>query len=139
MKRNKKRHIGLLIFLVLLAVGSITVFASRGAIADGIKGKAAKEIAKKLFETQMGSDITVGGQKVDVSEIIDNMDEEDVQRVTDIAEKYVSEESIGDYIEMAQQGDISQIKEYAQETLSDEDKEELKDLYEKYKDQIPVN
>lgn len=134
-RRKKKRHTGLVVLTVLLVLGA-GLFLGRHAIIDGIKSKAIKEVSKKLMESQLGGEITVGGQTVNVSEIIDHMDEADVEKVNSIAEKYVSQENIGNYLEMIQSGDMSGLKEQAKESLTPEDKQELQGIYEKYKNQI---
>ncbi len=96
-KRRKKRHIALLATVGVLALGAGTLFYYRDSIIGGIKTKAAAEIGRKLLEEQIGGSLNIAGQKLDVSEIIDQM-----------------------------------------EQLTQEDKEELQALYEKYKGQIPI-
>lgn len=134
-RRKKKKHTGLIVLAVLLIIGA-GLFAGRHAIIDGIKTKAIKEVSKKLMESQLGGEITVGGQTVNVSEIIDHMEEADVEKVNSIAEKYVSQENISNYLEMVQSGDMSGLKEQAKESLTPEDKQELQGIYEKYIEKI---
>ena len=86
-KRKKKRHIALLATVGVLALGAGTLFYYRDSIIGGIKTKAAAEIGRKLLEEQIGGSLNIAGQKLDVSEIIDQMDQADVERVTEIAEK----------------------------------------------------
>ena len=80
----------------------------------------------------------IAGQKIDVSEIIDQMDQADVERVTEIAEKYISPDNIQEAAGLAASGNMEGLKDMAQEQLTQEDKEELQALYEKYKGQIPI-
>lgn len=136
-RRNKKRHTGWIVLAVILVIGAGT-FAAKDVIIGGIKTKAAETIGKKLLESQLEGQININGQNVDVSEIIDKMEEEDVEKVTDIAEKYVSGESISECMGMIQDGNVSGLQDYAKENLTQEDKQELQGIYEKYKNQISL-
>lgn len=142
MKKRKKRrtHIGLLVITAVLVVAAGTLFAGRHAIVQGIKTKAAMEIGKKMLETQIGHTINIDGQEVNVSEIAaqieEQMDEQDVQKVTEIAEKYISPDNIKQAANMAANGDTEGLQALAEGQISEEDKQELQGIYDKYKDQI---
>ena len=66
------------------------------------------------------------------------MDEEDVQKVTGIAEKYISPDNLKQAAAMAADGDLEGLKDMAGGQLTEEDKNELQEIYEKYKNQIPA-
>ena len=68
---------------------------------------------------------------------MNQMDEEDVEKVSQIAEKYISPENIRQAAGMVASGDVEGLKSLAEGQLTEEDKNELMGLYEKYKDQIP--
>lgn len=133
---KKRKHIGLIMVTAVLIVGAGALFIGRNMIVDGIRTKAAKEIGKKLLEEQFGSVVNIGEQELDISSIIENMDEADMEKVTDIAEKYISGDNIQEAAGLVQSGDIEGLKDMAREQLTVEDKAELQNLYEKYKDQI---
>ena len=78
----------------------------------------------------------VGEQRVDVSQMIENMEQKDVETLTDIAEKYISPENLREAADMAADGDLEGLKELAEEQISKEDQAQLQGLYEKYKNQI---
>ncbi len=137
--RKKKRHIRLLAVTGVLLVSAGVLFAGRHMIVEQVKTKAAVEIGKKILTEQFGSRINIGGQQVDVSEIMNHMEKEDVETITGIAEKYISPENIKQAAEMAANGDTEGLKALAGQQVSQEDKEQLQGLYEKYKDQIPAN
>ena len=124
--------------VVILIVAAGGLFAGRHAILEGVKTKAASEIGKRLLEEQIGNNINIGGQNVNVSEIVDQMDEEDVQKVTGIAEKYISPDNLKQAAAMAADGDLEGLKDMAGGQLTEEDKNELQEIYEKYKNQIPA-
>ena len=72
-----------------------------------------------------------------LKDVMNQMDEEDVEKVSQIAEKYISPENIRQAAGMAASGDVEGLKSLAEGQLTEEDKNELMGLYEKYKDQIP--
>ncbi len=137
--KKRRKHIGLLAVTGVLVISAGVLFAGRHVIVEKVKTKAAMEIGKKLLTEQLGKTIDVGGEQIDVSEVVDHMDQEDVEAVTDIAEKYISSENLKQAAGLAASGDVDGLMEMAQEQVSEEDKARLQGLYEKYKDQIPEN
>ncbi len=137
-KRKKKRHVVLLAVAGALVIGAGTLFFCRDAVIGGIKAKAAKEIGRKLLEEQIGSSLNLAGRKVDISKIMEQMDQADVDKVTEIAEKYISPDNIQEAAGLAASGNMEGLKDMAKEQLTQEDKAELEKMYEKYKDQIPM-
>lgn len=137
MKRRKVQA-GFIVTVVILVVAAGGLFAGRHVILKGVKTKAASEIGKRLLEEQIGNNINIGGQNVNVSEIVDQMDEQDVQKVTGIAEKYISPDNLKQAAAMAANGDLEGLKDMAGGQLTEEDKNELQEIYEKYKNQIPA-
>lgn len=135
--KKRKRHVVLLAVTGMLMAGAVVLFAERDAIEEQIKGKAAREIGKKIFEEQLEKTVNVGGQKVNVSEVVDHMDQEDVEQLTDIAEKYISPENLKQAADMAANGDVEGIAGLAKEQVSDADRAQLLALYEKYRNQLP--
>ena len=135
-KKRKKRHTGLLMFTAFLAVAAVVLFAGRDMIVKKVKTKVATEVGKKMLEEQIGKSINVGGQEIDVSEIVNQMEEQDVEKVTEIAEKYISKDNIKQAADMAARGDVEGLRGLAEGQITEEDKNELQELYNKYKDQI---
>ena len=103
---------------------------------EQVRVRAVKEISKKLLTEQLGEELEVGEQRVDVSQMIENMEQKDVETLTDIAEKYISPENLREAADMAADGDLEGLKELAEEQISKEDQAQLQGLYEKYKNQI---
>ncbi len=120
-----------------LAVAAGVLFLNRGVILQEAKARVAVEIGKKLLEGQVGKTVNVGGQQIDVSEVVSHMDKGDVEAISDIAEKYISPSNMKQAAEMAAKGDVEGLKSLAESQLTEEDKDTLEGLYEKYKDQIP--
>ncbi len=136
-KRKRKRHTALIAITAALAVAAGVLFLNRGVILQEAKARVAVEIGKKLLEGQVGKTVNVGGQQIDVSEVVSHMDKGDVEAISDIAEKYISPSNMKQAAEMAAKGDVEGLKSLAESQLTEEDKDTLEGLYEKYKDQIP--
>lgn len=139
-QKKRKKHMTLLAVTTVLVVTAGVLFAGRHVIIQNIKTKAAVEIGRKMLEAQIGQTVQIGGQEADVSDIAaqieEQMDEEDVQKVTEIAEKYISPENIRQAADMAASGDAEGLRNLAEGQISEEDRQELQGLYDKYKDQI---
>lgn len=134
--KKRKKHTVLLAVTGLLVAGAVVLFAGRDTIGKQIKAKAAVEIGKKIFEEQLSKSVNVSGQQIDVSEVIDNMDQRDVEQLTGIAEKYISPENLKQAADMAASGDVEGLSSLAREQVSDADRAQLEALYEKYKNQL---
>lgn len=135
-KKRKRRHTGLFLFTAVLTVAAVVLFVGRHAIVQEIKTKVATEVGKKMLEEQIGKSINVGGQEINVSDIVNQMEEQDVEKVTEIAEKYISKDNIKQAADLAASGDVEGLRGLAEGQITEEDKNELQELYNKYKDQI---
>ena len=69
-------------------------------------------------------------------EIVGNMEEADKQEAEAILEKYADSETLSDCMEIVGDGinseTVTQVQEYLQERVADEDIQKLQELYEKY-------
>lgn len=135
--RKRRKHTALIAITAALAVAAGVLFLNRGVILQEAKARVAMEIGKKLLEGQVGKNVNVGGQEIDVSEIVSHMDKGDVEAISDLAGKYISPSNMKQAAEMAAKGDVEGLKSLAESQLTEEDKNTLEGLYEKYKDQIP--
>ncbi len=134
--KKRKKHVALLAVTGILVAGAVVLFAGRGTIEKQIKAKAAMEIGKKIFEQQLSKTVNVGGQQVDVSDVVDNMEQEDIEQLTGIAQKYISPENIKQAVDMAASGDVQGLAGLANGQVSDADRAQLEALYEKYKNKL---
>jgi hypothetical protein len=133
MRKNRKRHTGCLVTLLIFVIIAVGLLLGGRTLLNSIKVKAAKTLAKKVITEQIEQNIGSLGN-IDVDKIIDDMPDEDVNKITDMVDKYVGLENIGEYINMARDGELNQLQQYLDEKVSQEDKEEIQSLYNKYKD-----
>ncbi len=134
--KKKRKQARLLAVTGILVAAAAVLFAGRETIEKQIKMKAATEIGKKILEEQLSKTVNAGGQQIDVSEVIDSMEQEDVEQITDIAEKYISPENIKQAADLVASGDVEGLAGLADGQVSDADRARLEALYEKYKDRL---
>ncbi len=85
---------------------------------------------------QLNRHASTAGQASAVSQVVENMEQEDVETLTGIAEKYISQDNLKQAADLVANGDMEGLKELAQEQVTEEDQARLEELYDKYKDKI---
>ncbi len=133
---KKKRHLGLLVISSSLVLCAGALFAGRHVILEEVRTKAATEIGKRVLMEQLNRHASTAGQASAVSQVVENMEQEDVETLTGIAEKYISQDNLKQAADLVANGDMEGLKELAQEQVTEEDQARLEELYDKYKDKI---
>lgn len=134
LQRKKKKGIVNLIALlvIIVAVGSAgVVFAKDKAVAYA-KDYTMQEIIKSNLPDNV-SDEQV--QKV-ATQVQDVMSEEDKETVDKMIESKMTTSNVTKAIDYATSGDLSGLKSYAQSILSEEEQQELVDMYRSYGDEM---
>ncbi|MBQ1902294.1 MAG: hypothetical protein II169_07085 [Lachnospiraceae bacterium] len=128
-KRKKQKGSKLPVVLGILAaflvVGAVLYFA----VYRPVKAKVVDKVAEKTITSiaeQAGVDSSVA------NEIYDSMSEEDQKTVQDLIESHADADTIQKATQMYTDGDTSGLKDLAESELSDEEQQELVDLYQKY-------
>ena len=128
-KRKKQKGSKLPVVLGILAaflvVGAVLYFA----VYRPVKAKVVDKVAEKTITSiaeQAGVDSSVA------NEIYDSMSEEDQNTVQDLIESHADADTIQKATQMYTDGDTSGLKDLAESELSDEEQQELVDLYQKY-------
>lgn len=132
---RRKKHIGLKVFLVIIAIIIVAGVVCKEQIKNVIGDKVAEVAVEKLIDEKLNDDSLTYGD-VSAKEILDNMDEEDKQTVTDIVKDNMTAENIKTAESYVKSGDTDGLKEYVKETLSEEDKATVTEMYEKYKNTV---
>lgn len=88
-------------------------------------------LTKKLIASQLPDD-----PDADTEELLNYMDEEDQELIEDIVNNHISVNTISDVFSYIADGDIAGLKKYAKNSLTDDELEQLKEIYEKYQDEI---
>ena len=125
MSKNRRRRKWPIVLIVIIVVAALL-------LAGGLflKKKIVRAAAEKMIEQQAQE--YGDGQGTD---IIDRMSEEDLQAATKIADKYITAEKASEYMKLYTGGDLEAIKQDLKATMSQEDLDTLRALYQKYQSQ----
>ncbi len=103
------------------------------SITDEIKKKTVNKIVEKAVEKAIEE---YGGDKAeDIQKVMDNVDEKDKDRVTEILTDNMSLDSIGEVQSYISNNDVDGLMEYAEKELTAEEYSELTGIFEKYSDE----
>ena len=119
-------------FIVFLIAAIVIILIAYFVALPKIKSKAADVVAEKLMESQIASDAQAA-TGADAREILDAMDEQDKETVNDIITNHMSAETMKEASSYITSGDTAGLKQYAKDTLTASELEQIKELYNKYK------
>ena len=146
MRRSKRKSkVGLLLTSVIVvaaglaciaALISYSVLTGKGVDSNPVTKTVNREATKKAVETVIQKET---GTDVTISEVKEQMSEEDGQELEEIIDKYADEGIVSEALEVYQSnnGDIQATASEMKDKVSDEDKARLYELYQKYGDKIP--
>ena len=124
-------------FIVFLFAIVIILLVSYFVALPKIKTKATGVVAEKLLESQITSDTSaIAG--VNAQEILDAMSDTDRATVDQIITNHMSADTMTEASSYITSGDTAGLKQYAKDTLTASELEQIKELYNKYKGQVSV-
>ena len=124
-------------FIVFLFAIVIILLVSYFVALPKIKKKAAGVVAEKLLESQITSDTSaIAG--VNAQEILDAMNDTDRATVDQIITNHMSADTMKEASSYITSGDTAGLKQYAKDTLTASELEQIKELYNKYKGQVSM-
>ena len=147
-RRKKKKGTGTIFVLsILIVAGSMVLlgltnetFAAKlkGLTTDKVmkvKDEAEEEILERAIQQVLES--TGDPEAAEkAKEIMDSFDEEDRQKAKEMVGKYVNKDTISDVADMINgelnSDTVAEMKEYLEESISEEDREQLEALFQKY-------
>lgn len=119
-------------FIVFLIAIVIILLVGYFVALPKIKTKAAGVVAEKLLESQISSDASaIAG--VNAQEILDAMSDTDRETVDQIITNHMSAETMKEATSYITSGDTAGLKQYAKDTLTVSEMEQIRELYNKYK------
>lgn len=131
--RRRKRHIVAKCVLAILILGCCTLYICREQVEDVILKKAAMKVTEKILTDKVKAEFDVP-QDMDVSSMVESMDDADANVVKEIVKDNMSKETVSDVSGYIKNGDMSGLKQYVKDNLSGEDQQKIQRIYEKYKD-----
>ena len=124
-------------FIVFLFAIVIILLVSYFVALPKIKTKATGIVAEKLLESQITSDTSaIAG--VNAQEILDAMNDTDRATVDQIITNHMSADTMKEASSYITSGDTAGLKQYAKDTLTASELEQIKELYNKYKEQVSM-
>lgn len=124
-------------FIVFLFAIVIILLVSYFVALPKIKTKATGIVAEKLLESQITSDTSaIAG--VNAQEILDAMNDTDRATVDQIITNHMSADTMKEASSYITSGDTAGLKQFAKDTLTASELEQIKELYNKYKGQISM-
>lgn len=124
-------------FIVFLIAIVIILLVGYFVALPKIKTKAAGVVAEKLLESQITSDTSaIAG--VNAQEILDAMNDTDRATVDQIITNHMSADTMKEASSYITSGDTAGLKQFAKDTLTASELEQIKELYNKYKGQISL-
>ena len=144
-RKKKKKGVGMVVFLSLVIIVCVVVLVGliRGNLTDGIKSAVTEKVTEQVMEQVFQKALESTGDPqaaAKAKEIVNNMDESDKKEATEILEKYADGDTLSDVMDIVGDGvnseSISQVEQYLQNNVSDEDMGKMMELNEKYKDEI---
>lgn len=124
-------------FIVFLFAIVIILLVSYFVALPKIKTKATGIVAEKLLESQITSDTSaIAG--INAQEILDAMSDTDRATVDQIITNHMSADTMKEASSYITSGDTAGLKQYAKDTLTASELEQIKELYNKYKGQVSM-
>ena len=124
-------------FIVFLFAIVIILLVGYFVALPKIKTKAAGVVAEKLLESQITSDTSaIAG--VNAQEILDAMNDTDRATVDQIITNHMSADTMKEASSYITSGDTAGLKQFAKDTLTASEMEQIKELYNKYKGQVSM-
>lgn len=131
---KRHRFQKLIVFLIAIV---IILLVSYFVALPKIKTKAAGVVAEKLLESQITSDTSaIAG--VNAQEILDAMSDTDRATVDQIITNHMSADTMKEASSYITSGDTAGLKQFAKDTLTASELEQIKELYNKYKGQVSM-
>lgn len=124
-------------FIVFLFAIVIILLVGYFVALPKIKTKATGIVAEKLLESQITSDTSaIAG--VNAQEILDAMSDTDRATVDQIITNHMSADTMKEASSYITSGDTAGLKQFAKDTLTASELEQIKELYNKYKGQVSM-
>jgi hypothetical protein len=132
--RRRKKNTGakLIQFLLILVILGLVIFIFKIAVWDSLLKKKAVNYAVSNVIEQVAASSGVSVTSKEVEEVLNSMDPEDQETLNTIIEENVDQEAVSTITSYVSNGDMESAAEYVQENLSEENVEDLQQLYDKY-------
>ena len=129
-RRRRRRHnfagIFIQILIVLLIIGGL-IYYGRGFVKQKVEDKVAESIVTQIA----GSESSLSNGK-SAREVYQSMSTQDQKKIQTIVDDHLDSQTASKVQQYITKGDTQGLKEYAQNSLTEEERAQLRELYEKY-------
>lgn len=129
--RRKNGNKWMVVLVCVVIVIAVLGILFKVLIYDTAKEKVAEKIVQKMIETELANDESGTGQEA--QEIYDSMTQEEKDSLNQMVEDKMDTKTIKEVKEYVEAGDREGLKSYIKESFSDNDIQEMREIYEKYK------
>lgn len=140
MARRQKQRNGwktLAIVLTVVLVLGVSIFFTKDYVVAKAEEKVQDVLIEGVLETVINSDSEAAADAAAMAkEVYDKMSTVDKDACRDLIDNNLTTENIKSAVKYVKNKDLSGLKSYAKNSVSEEDKETIKSLYYKYKDEI---
>ena len=116
----------IIIILIILVIFLIVKLLAQIFILPQLKQKASLFLLEQY-----------AANNDDARHLLEQMSSDDISTLEEIIDQTISRDDLPTLSQYAINQDIEGLKEYAQNNISEDNKEKLKQLYEKYKNSVP--
>lgn len=131
MAARKKKKSKFMILLIVIAIILIIGLVLRVTVYDKAKAKITSAIATKIFEEQIPDGVS-SDQVEQAQQIYDSMSEADKDTVDNLIDNKLNPGTISDVSGYLKNNDKEGLKEYVKDSFSEQEIQQMKDLYQKY-------
>lgn len=127
-RKKKSKFIGIIIVLIVILVIGLVL---RFVVYDKAKAKITSAIATKILEEQMPEGVSQE-QIEKAQQIYESLGTEDKNTIETVIENKVNAKTVADVGAYLKNNDKEGLKEYIKNTFSEQEIQEIRDLYQKY-------
>ncbi|MDD5922277.1 MAG: hypothetical protein PUC44_03755 [Eubacteriales bacterium] len=131
--KTKSKHHPFLFFILILVLAAVLI--GRFIVYPRVLHAASVRIAEQMIESAentSGTSENAETAKEKAEEIYNSMDESDQKTIDNIIKNHANSETIEKAREYLKSGDSSELKQYLKSSLTEEEQQQLQDLYNKY-------
>lgn len=139
-RREKRKRNGwkaLAIVLTVVLVLGVGIFFTKDYVVAKAEEKVQDALIENVLESVIHSDSDVAADAAQMAKnIYNSMSDEDKDTCRGLIDNNLTKENVANVASYVKNGDASGLKNYVKSSVSESDKETIKSLYHKYKDQI---
>lgn len=137
--RRKKRNgwKTLAIVLTVVLVLGVGIFFTKDYVVAKAEEKVQDALIENVLQTVINNDSGAVADAAQMAKnIYDGMSPEDKETCRNLISSKVTEQNVSNVLQYVKNGDASGLESYVRNNVTDSDKETIKGLYYKYKDQL---